>query len=47
MGPLINADRLAEMEKIVAGAVAAGAKLATGGKRAQGFNAGHFLNPRS
>lgn len=45
MGPLISADRLAEMERIVAGAVAAGAKVATGGKRAQGFNAGHFYEP--
>ena len=45
MGPLINAGRLAEMEKIVAGAVAAGAKLGTGGARAQGFNAGHFYQP--
>ena len=34
MGPLINAGRLAEMEKIVAGAVSAGAKIATGGTRA-------------
>lgn len=45
MGPLINGARLAEMEKIVTGAVAAGAKLATGGQRAQGFNAGHFFEP--
>ena len=45
MGPLINAGRLAEMEKIVAGAVAAGAKLATGGARAAGFNSGHFFEP--
>ena len=45
MGPLINAGRLAEMEKIVAAAVAAGAKLATGGARAAGFNAGHFFAP--
>ena len=45
MGPLINAGRLAEMEKIVAGAVAAGAKLETGGTRAAGFNAGHFFEP--
>ena len=45
MGPLISTDRLAEMEKIVAGAVATGAKLATGGKRVQGFNAGHFYEP--
>jgi succinate-semialdehyde dehydrogenase/glutarate-semialdehyde dehydrogenase len=45
MGPLINGGRLAEMEKIVAGAVAAGAKLATGGARAAGFNSGHFFEP--
>lgn len=45
MGPLINAGRLAEMEKIVAGAVAAGAKLETGGARAAGFNSGHFFQP--
>lgn len=45
MGPLINAGRLAEMEKIVAGAVAAGATLACGGARASGFNAGHFFQP--
>ena len=45
MGPLINAARLAEMEKIVEGAVAAGATLATGGARASGFNAGHFFEP--
>jgi succinate-semialdehyde dehydrogenase / glutarate-semialdehyde dehydrogenase len=45
MGPLINAGRLAEMEKIVAGAVAAGARLETGGARAAGFNAGHFFQP--
>ena len=45
MGPLINAGRLAEMEKIVAGAVASGAKIATGGARAAGFNVGHFFEP--
>jgi succinate-semialdehyde dehydrogenase / glutarate-semialdehyde dehydrogenase len=33
------------MEKIVAGAVAAGAKLATGGARAAGFNSVHFFQP--
>ena len=36
MGPLINAGRLAEMEKIVAGATQAGAKLVLGGARAAG-----------
>ena len=45
MGPLINAGRLAEMEKIVASAVQAGATLAFGGTRAAGFNAGHFFEP--
>jgi succinate-semialdehyde dehydrogenase / glutarate-semialdehyde dehydrogenase len=45
MGPLINAGRLAEMEKIVAGAVKDGATLALGGTRAAGFNAGHFFEP--
>jgi len=45
MGPLINAGRLAEMERIVDGAVQAGATLVTGGARAQGFNTGHFFSP--
>jgi succinate-semialdehyde dehydrogenase/glutarate-semialdehyde dehydrogenase len=45
MGPLINRGRLAEMEKIVARAVAAGAKVVSGGARAAGFNAGHFFEP--
>lgn len=45
MGPLINAGRLTEMEGIVAGALEAGARLATGGTRAAGFNAGHFFEP--
>ncbi|HUZ62234.1 MAG TPA: NAD-dependent succinate-semialdehyde dehydrogenase, partial [Acetobacteraceae bacterium] len=45
MGPLINAGRLAEIEGIVAEAVKAGAKVATGGRRASGFNAGHFFEP--
>lgn len=45
MGPLINGKRLVEMEKIVAGAVKAGAKLVSGGQRAAGFNAGHFFEP--
>lgn len=45
MGPLINGGRLAEMESIVADAVKAGAKVATGGERASEFNAGHFYKP--
>ncbi|MEQ9039161.1 MAG: NAD-dependent succinate-semialdehyde dehydrogenase [Silicimonas sp.] len=45
MGPLINAGRLKEIEGIVAEAVRDGATVATGGKRASGFNAGHFYEP--
>lgn len=45
MGPLINRSRLAETEATVADAVAAGATLATGGRRASAFNAGHFFEP--
>ncbi len=45
MGPLINARRMTEVDTIVQEAVAAGAKLETGGKRAAGFNAGHFYEP--
>jgi succinate-semialdehyde dehydrogenase/glutarate-semialdehyde dehydrogenase len=44
MGPLINAARLAEMERITAGALAEGARLVTGGARA-GMNKGHFFQP--
>ncbi len=45
MGPLINKGRLQEVDAIVQDAVAAGAKVALGGKRAAGFNAGHFYEP--
>jgi succinate-semialdehyde dehydrogenase/glutarate-semialdehyde dehydrogenase len=45
MGPLINAGRMAEVDSIVQEAVAAGARLETGGKPAAGFNAGHFYEP--
>ncbi|MGC8469382.1 MAG: NAD-dependent succinate-semialdehyde dehydrogenase [Acetobacteraceae bacterium] len=45
MGPLINHARLAEIEGIVAEAERAGAKIATGGRRAAGLNAGHFFEP--
>lgn len=45
MGPLINAGRLREIESIVADAVKSGARLAHGGARAAGFNAGHFHEP--
>ena len=44
MGPLINAARLAEIEAITADAVAAGATLAHGGKRAD-RNEGYFFEP--
>ncbi|MBV1703323.1 MAG: NAD-dependent succinate-semialdehyde dehydrogenase [Hyphomicrobiales bacterium] len=45
MGPLIGAARLAEIEGIVAGAVRDGARVVSGGRRAAGFNAGHFFEP--
>jgi succinate-semialdehyde dehydrogenase/glutarate-semialdehyde dehydrogenase len=45
MGPLISRRRLEEIEGIVADAVKAGATLASGGKRAVGFNTGHFYEP--
>lgn len=45
MGPLINARRLEEIDAIVRDAVAGGATLETGGRRASGFNAGHFYEP--
>jgi len=45
MGPLINQRRLAEIDAIVKEAVAAGARIATGGKRAAGFTEGNFYDP--
>ncbi|PIE16273.1 MAG: NAD-dependent succinate-semialdehyde dehydrogenase [Rhodobacterales bacterium] len=45
MGPLINASRLSEVDAIVQNAIQTGAKLETGGKRATGFNSGHFYEP--
>ena len=45
MGPLISARRLKEIDAVVQDAVRAGAKVALGGKRAPGFNAGHFYEP--
>ena len=45
MGPLINGSRLAEIERIVAAAVHAGAKVVGGGGRASAFNTGHFFEP--
>lgn len=45
MGPLINANRLAEIEAIVTDATAAGAKLAYGGKRPAYLNSGYFFEP--
>ena len=44
-GPLINEQRLKEIDAIVRDAVNGGAKIETGGKRAAGFNAGHFYEP--
>lgn len=45
MGPLINAHRVVEIDAIVNEALAAGAKLETGGKRAARFSTGHFYEP--
>ncbi|MCF3935240.1 NAD-dependent succinate-semialdehyde dehydrogenase [Acuticoccus sp. M5D2P5] len=45
MGPLINGNRLAEIESVIADAVASGATVATGGKRPSQFNAGFFHQP--
>ena len=42
MGPLINGGSLETIDGIVQSAVAGGATLALGGKRAAGFNEGHF-----
>jgi succinate-semialdehyde dehydrogenase/glutarate-semialdehyde dehydrogenase len=45
MGPLISARRLTEVDAVVQEAVRAGAEVAYGGRRAPGFNAGHFYEP--
>lgn len=45
MGPLINAGRLSEVDRVVQDAIAQGATLALGGNRAAGFNEGHFYEP--
>ena len=45
MGPLINARRIDEVTAVVDQAIAEGARLLTGGGRAAGFNAGHFMAP--
>lgn len=45
MGPLINGERLKEIEEIVTGAVSAGAKIAHGGKRPAQINHGFFFEP--
>jgi succinate-semialdehyde dehydrogenase/glutarate-semialdehyde dehydrogenase len=45
LGPVINARRLAEIDAVVQDAVKAGAEVAHGGRRAAGFNAGHFYEP--
>lgn len=45
MGPVISARRRDALEAVIAEAVAAGARLVTGGGRAAGFDAGFFLEP--
>lgn len=45
MGPLIGADGRDAIERVVAEAVDAGARLVLGGRRPAGFNAGFFFEP--
>ena len=45
MGPLINGRSLETIDGLVQSAIADGATLALGGKRAAGFNEGHFYEP--
>lgn len=45
VGPKISAEELQGVERIVDQAVSAGAKVATGGARPQGFDAGHWYSP--
>lgn len=45
MGPLINGDRLLEIEGIVADAAQHGARVAHGGTRVKGNEPGHFFHP--
>jgi succinate-semialdehyde dehydrogenase / glutarate-semialdehyde dehydrogenase len=45
MGPLINAERLLEIEGIVADALKHGARVAFGGKRLEASARGHFHTP--
>jgi len=45
MGPLINAERLLEIEGIVADAVNHGARVASGGRRLNASAQGHFYTP--
>jgi succinate-semialdehyde dehydrogenase / glutarate-semialdehyde dehydrogenase len=45
MGPLINGDRLLDIEGIVADAAQHGARVAHGGTRVKGSERGHFFHP--
>lgn len=45
MGPLINSQRLKDVEAIVREALDSGATLAHGGVKAAGFDQGHFFEP--
>lgn len=45
MGPLINANRLSEIDSIVQDAIKSGANVAVGGQRSAAFNDGHFYEP--
>ncbi|OAV63053.1 aldehyde dehydrogenase [Enteractinococcus helveticum] len=45
MGPLISREQLAKVEALIQVGLNEGAKLITGGKRPQGLNKGHFIEP--
>ncbi|MET0241685.1 MAG: aldehyde dehydrogenase family protein [Sphingobium sp.] len=45
LGPVISADQVARCEQHVAAAVAAGGRVAFGGKRTTVMNKGHFFEP--
>jgi aldehyde dehydrogenase (NAD+) len=45
LGPVVSADQVVRCERHVAAAVAAGGRIATGGKRAASMAKGHYFEP--
>ena len=45
MGPMVSARERDRYEKVIANAIAQGARVATGGGRPKGLNRGYFLEP--